>query len=72
MLVMDTNEELKKIRQSINVLQAKVSFQREAAQAVEKAVEDLSHDFDGFIEAFDAIQQRNEERFKRIEKHIGL
>lgn len=60
---MNTSEQLKKIRQSINVLQAKVSYQREASQAVEKAVEDLAHDFDGFIEAFDAIQQRNEDRF---------
>lgn len=69
---MDTNEQLKKIRQSINVLQAKVSYQREAAQAVEKAVEDLSIEFDGFIEVFSDVQQRNEERFERIEKHIGL
>ena len=69
---MDTNEQLKKIRQSINVLQAKVSYQREAAQAVEKAVENLSIEFDGFIEVFGDVQQRNEERFERIEKHIGL
>lgn len=64
------NEELKKIRQSINVLQAKVSFQREASQAVEKAVEDLAQDMDSFIEAFDAIQQRNEERFRRVEQRL--
>ncbi|MEM6842603.1 MAG: hypothetical protein AAF944_12830 [Bacteroidota bacterium] len=64
------NEELKKIRKSINVLQAKVAFQREASQAVEKAVGDLAEDVDSFIEAFDAIQQRNEERFRRVEQRL--
>ncbi len=62
------DEELKKIRRSLNVLPAKVAFQREAAEKVEEAVGDLSHDFD----ALDAVQSSNEKRFKRIEKHIGL
>ena len=74
---MDINEQppggpVKKIRQSINVVQAKVAFQREAAEALQVAVEDLGHDFDGFIEAFDAVQRNNEDRFARIEKHVGL
>ena len=76
---MDINEQLKKIRQSINVVQAKVAFQKEAAEALQVAVEDLGHDFDGFIEVFDAVQRdhqerfsRYEERFARLEKHVGL
>ena len=69
---MDISEELKKIRRSINVVQAKVAFQKDAAEATQKAVEDLGHDFDSFIDAFDAVQQLNEARFTKIEKHIGL
>ena len=65
-------EELKKLRRSVNVAEAKTTSFKEGVDGLGEAFQDISADLDGFIEAFNAIQERNEERFKRIEKHIGL
>ncbi len=65
-------EELEKLRQSVNVLKAQVSYLRESSQKVEKAVEDVSVDLDAFIDVFGQYQERTDKRLDRIEKHVGL
>ena len=66
------NEELKKLRQSIQMLQTKMEFQRENSQAMSDIVEQMGHDLDAFITIYNDTQQRNEERLSRLESHVGL
>ncbi|MFP4089445.1 MAG: hypothetical protein ACLFT3_04010 [Cyclobacteriaceae bacterium] len=46
------NEELNKLRKSVNLLKAQVNFFREGAQRVENAVEDMSQNLDAFIKIY--------------------
>ena len=66
------NEELKKLRRSVNVAEAKIAFLKEGVDGLGEAFKDISADLDDFITIYSETQQRNEERFERIEKHIGL
>lgn len=66
------NDELKKLRQSVNVLKAQMSYMRESTQKAEKAIEDVSVDLDAFIDVYVADQKKVEERLERLEKHVGL
>ncbi len=66
------NEEIKKLRQSINTVNAKVSFLREGVVDLEKSVKDLTADLDSFIEIFVQYKEEVDKRFERIEKHVGL
>ena len=66
------NEELKKLRQSVQMLQAKIEFQRENSQAISDIVEQMGHGLDAFITIYNDTQQRNEDRLSRSEKHTGL
>lgn len=66
------NEELKKLRQSVSVLKAQMSYMRESTQKVEKAVEDVSIDLDAFIDVFSQYQERIDKRLDRLEKHVGF
>ena len=66
------NEELKKLRQSLQMLQAKMEFQRENSQAMSDIVEQMGYDLDAFITIYNDTQQRNDERLSRLEKPTGL
>lgn len=66
------NDEIKKLRQSINTVNAKVSFLREGVVDLEKSVKELTSDLDAFIEVFVQYKEQVDQRFERIEKHVGL
>lgn len=73
------NEELNKLRQSIrkvetrvNTVDAKVGFLRESTSELKESVRDMAVDFDAFVEVFSQYQKQVDERFDRIEKHIGI
>lgn len=65
-------EEIKKLKQSINTVNAKVSFLREGVIDMEKSVKELTTDLDAFIEVFVQYRENVDKRFERIEKHVGL
>ena len=66
------NEELKKLRRSVNVAEAKIAFLKEGIDGLSQAFKDISTDLDAFIDIYNTTQQKNEERFTRLEKHVGL
>lgn len=66
------NDELKKLRRSVNVAEAKIAFLKEGVDGLSEAFKDISADLYAFITIYEDAQQRNEDRFERIEKHIGL
>lgn len=66
------NEELKKLKRSVNVAEARIAFSKEGVDGPGEAFKDISADLDDFITVYSETQQRNEERFERTEKHIGL
>ena len=65
-------EEIKKLKRSINTVNAKVSFLREGVVDLEKSVKELTTDLDAFIEVFVQYREDVNKRFERIEKHVGL
>ena len=66
------NEELEKLRRSVNVAEAKIAYLKEGVDGLGQAFKDISADLDAFITVYEEVQQRNEERFARLEKHVGL
>lgn len=65
-------EEIKKLKRSINAVNAKVGFLREGVIDLEKSVKELTTDLDAFIEVFVQYREDVNKRFDRIEKHVGL
>ena len=65
-------EEIKKLKRSINTVNAKVGFLREGVVDLEKSVKELTTDLDAFIEVFVQYREDVNKRFDRIEKHVGL
>ena len=66
------NEELNKLRRSVNAAEAKIAFLKEGVDGLGEAFKNISNDRDAFITIYDETQQRNEQRFERSEKHVGL
>ncbi|MEM9833467.1 MAG: hypothetical protein AAF944_22740 [Bacteroidota bacterium] len=54
------NEELKKLRKSVKMLEAKMEFHHENAKAMKDIVEEMGSDLDAFIDVYNDVQQRNE------------
>ena len=65
-------EQLKAFKKRIQLLEAKMEYQKENSAAMSQILRDMGHDIDAMIETSNQVQQRNEERFERIEKHVGL
>ena len=65
-------EELHKLRQSINVANAKISYLSEGFKDLKDSFETISTDLDAFIQVYEISQQKVEERLQRLEKHVGL
>ena len=65
-------EEIKKLKRSINTVNAKVSFLRDGVVDLEKSVKELTTDLDAFIDVFVQHREDVNRRFERIEKHVGL
>ena len=61
-------EEIKKLKRSVNLVNAKLAFMHEQFGELNKLFEDVVHDVDALAELVGSY----EERFNRIEKHIGL
>ena len=43
------SEELKQLRRSVNVAEAKIAFLKEGVDGLAEAFKDISHDLDSFI-----------------------
>ena len=66
------NEELKKLRKSVQMLEAKMKYHHENARAMKDIVKEMGKDLDAFINVYSETQQRNEDRLERIERYVGL
>ncbi len=66
------NEEFKQLKKRIQLLEAKMSFHAENAQEMVGILKDMQYDIDAIMEVNEEVQKKNEERFERIEKHVGL
>ena len=66
------NEELKKLRKSMNLAEAKIAFLKEGEDGLHDEFKNINADLDAFIDIYNETQKRNEERFERLEKHVGL
>ena len=65
-------EELHKLRQSIKIANAKISYLSEGFKDLEDSFETISTDLDAFVQVYEISQQKVEERLQRLEKHVGL
>ncbi len=54
------------------MLEVKMSFHAENAQEMVSILKDLQEDVDAIMQVNEEVQKKNEERFERIEKHVGL
>lgn len=66
------NEELKKLRKSIKMLEAKMEFQKENTQQMYEITRQIGQDLDDFIEVYSIEMEKIDKRFARLEKHVGL
>ena len=66
------NEELKKLRKSIKMLEAKMEFQKENTQQMFEITQQIGQDLDSFIEVYSIEMEKIDKRFARLEKHVGL
>ena len=66
------NEELKKLRKSIKMLEAKMEFQRENSRQMFEITQQIGQDLDDFIEVYSLEMKKIDKRFARLEKHVGL
>ena len=66
------NEELKKLRKSIKMLEAKMEFQKENTQQMFEITRQIGQDLDDFIEVYSIEMEKIDKRFARLEKHVGL
>ena len=66
------NEELKKLRKSIKMLEAKMEFQKENSQQMFEVTRQIGQDLDNFIEVYSIEMEKIDKRFERLEKHVGL
>ncbi|GEM_PF-1925305 len=66
------NEELKKLKRSTNLAKTKISFLKESVDDLYEAFKTVNTDLGAFIDVYNETQRRNEERFDRLEKHVGL
>lgn len=62
------NEELKKLRQSVQLLQANAESQRENAQAMSEIVTQMGNDLDAFIDVYTRDFASLDERITALEK----
>ena len=65
-------EELQRLKKSINLANAKISYLSQGFQELEVHFEDISSDLDAFVNIYEASQNKVDERLDKIEKHIGL
>ena len=65
-------EQLKQLKNRIQLLEAKMEFQRENTVAMSGILKDMGHDVDAIITSFEEVQAKNETRFQRLEKYVGL
>lgn len=62
------NEEIKKLKRSINLVDAKLSFMHEQFGELKTLFKDVVHDVDALAD----MVGDHEERLTKLEKHIGL
>ena len=66
------NEELRKLRKSMDLAEAKIPFLKEGVDEVDEAFKTIDADLEAFVDVYDETQRRNEERIERLEKHVDL
>ena len=66
------HEELKKLRKSIKMLEAKMEFQKENTRQMFEITRQIGQDLDDFIEVYSIEMEKIDKRFERLEKHVGL
>jgi len=65
-------EELRKLKQSVAMANAKISYLSDGFKELKDQFETIGHDLDAFIDVFEITQDKVEKRLDRIEKHVGL
>ncbi|MEM8894911.1 MAG: hypothetical protein AAGC88_10060 [Bacteroidota bacterium] len=65
-------EELKQLKQSVNVASAQIGFLSQGFKALQENFQDISSDLDAFIEVYEASQRKIDVRLNKIEEHIGI
>ena len=65
-------EELRKLRKSINVANAKISYLSDGFKDLKESFNSITHDLDLFIEVYETNQSDVEKRLSKLEKHLGL
>lgn len=68
----DTKAQLKKIQQQFSVVNAKISYLQEGVGGLKTSLEQMGQDFNLFIDLYSRDMEKIQERFERIEKHVGL
>ena len=62
------NEEIKKLKRSVNLVDAKLSFMHEQFGELTTLFKDVVHDVDALAD----VVGDHEERLVKLEKHVGL
>lgn len=65
-------EELQRLKKSINLANAKISYLSQGFQDLKVHFDDISSDLDAFVDIYEDSQNKVDERLSKIEKHIGL
>jgi len=65
-------EELRNLRKSINVANAKISYLSDGFKDLKESFESITQDLDLFIEVYETNQSDVEKRLSKLEKHLGL
>jgi hypothetical protein len=65
-------EKFKEIDRKFNLVEAKLSYTQEGLRQTIDAFGDLRQEFQKFYALFDEYTLKIDQRFSRLEKHVGL
>lgn len=68
----DTKEQLRKIQQQFSVVNAKLSYLQDGLKDAKGSFEELSSDFNLFIDLYSRDMDKVNERLDRLENYVGL
>lgn len=68
----NSKDQLQKIKQQFAVVNAKLSYLQDGLKDVKGSFEQLSVDFDLFIDLYSKDMDKVNERLDRLENHVGI